>query len=97
MRVYLTPLERSFRVVASSSEMPTRDRIEAIARMSNPSEAYLLRLLKAGKGRKVRGKWPRSLPMKLRMAVAVKLDELQQQLQRRRNLEKQKQEKVNAY
>lgn len=97
MRVYLTTLERSFRMVANSSEMPTRDRISAIERMSNPSEAYLLRLLKAGKGRKVRGKRPHGLPMKLRMAVAVKLDELQQQLQRRRNLEKQKQEKVNAY
>jgi hypothetical protein len=97
MRVYLTPLERTFRLIASSSEMPTRERIRAIERMSNPSETYLLRLLKAGKGRKVRGKRLRSLPMKLRMAVAVKLDELQQQLQRRKNFEKQKQEKVNAY
>lgn len=92
MRVYLTPLERSFRMVASSSEMPVRDRIEAIARMSNPSEAYLLRLLKTGKGKKVRGKKAKPLPMKLRLAVAVKLDELQQESQRRKNLERQKQE-----
>lgn len=92
MRVYLTPLERSFRLIASSSEMPTRDRIEAITRMSNPSESYLLRLLKTGKGRKVRGKKPKPLPMKLRLAVAIRLDELQQQVQRRKNLERQKQE-----
>lgn len=92
MRVYLTPLERSFRMVASSSEMTTRDRIEAVTRMSNPSETYLLRLLKTGKGRKVRGKKAKPLPMKLRLVVAIRLDELQQQIQRRKNLERQKQE-----
>lgn len=92
MRVYLTTLERSFRMVANSSEMPTRDRIEAIGRMSNPSETYLLRLLKTGKGKKVRGKRATSLPIKLRMAIAVKLDELQQEMQRRKNLDRQKQE-----
>lgn len=85
MRVYLTPLERSFRMIASCRDVSTRDRIEAIRRMTNPSEAYLLRLLRAGKGRK-------ALPMKLRFAVAIRLDELQQQLQRRKNLERQKQE-----
>lgn len=92
MRVYLTPLERSFRMVASSSEVPVCDRLEAIARMASPSEAFLLRLLKTGKGRKVRGKKAKPLPMKLRLAVAIKLDELQQQLQRRRNLERQNEE-----
>jgi hypothetical protein len=75
MRNYLTPLERNFRMAAASPDLPTSDRVEAIGRMKNPSEQYLLRLLKSGKGKKVRGKKAKPLPMRLRFAVARKLDD----------------------
>lgn len=86
MRNYLTPLERNFRISASSPDLPTSARVEAIERMKSPSEQYLLRLLKSGKGKKVRGKKAKPLPVRLRFAVAKKLDDLQQELHERRTL-----------
>jgi hypothetical protein len=83
MRSYLTELERNFRTLAADPTMPTCVRVEAIRRMTNPSEQYLFRLLRA-KGKKVRGKKTKPLPGKLRFAVACKLDDLQQELQARR-------------
>jgi hypothetical protein len=82
VRSYLTELERNFRIVAADQSLPTGARVEAIRRMTNPSEAFLYRLLRT-KG-KSRGKRAIRLPAKLRFAVACKLDDLQQELQARR-------------
>jgi transposase len=84
MRSYLTELERNFRIAAADPNLPTGARVEAIARMTNPSESYLYRLLRSGKGKKVRGKKPKPLPIKLRFAVTCKLDDLQRENQARR-------------